>query len=185
MRSERATSRAKRMNEHSCPWSNHPKGILESREEAGIPAIPTPTLLGSPLLQGRHLPATIWVRSKSPQDAAARAAGSIFSRDSWAAPLKPLGAGHTGCHCHSATACMASCHWLSRHFSLWPAQASSVVTGYGWKQGVMRRRTWATSMLLWQRRLPACWAALGEALPPGLGRWTFPALGTGEATAGV
>lgn len=37
-----------------------------------------PSLLGSPWLQSRRLPAVLWVRSKSPQQTAARAAGPIF-----------------------------------------------------------------------------------------------------------
>lgn len=42
MGSDRTTSKAQRCEWARRLWSNHPKGILESREQAGIPAIPHP-----------------------------------------------------------------------------------------------------------------------------------------------
>ena len=45
---------------------------------------------GSPWLQGRRLPAVLWVGSKSPQQTAARAAGPIFKREQLSSAIEAL-----------------------------------------------------------------------------------------------
>lgn len=90
------------MNEHGRTLSDHPKRIPESGEGAGIPAIPQPSLPGSPRLQGRRLPAILCVRSKSPQQTAARAAGPIFKREQLSGVTKALG-------CRARPAAAAQC----------------------------------------------------------------------------